>query len=324
VVFSKVMTARGQGAEKPSAFRGRPSEVVNPRKAMPRVSTIIPCYNRAKYICQAIDSALAQKDVDQEVIVVDDGSTDNTWELLERYGGRIRKFRQANAGPYRARNHGAEVATGEWLAFLDSDDEWLPEKLAKQLAVADESKHLIYTNRYNFGELRGAKELYSDNVKLWEGDIFEPLLLGNFITTSSVLMRKSWFERLGGFDDDPQMIVIKDWDLWLRYAAEGLVGLCWEPLTRWRLHPEAITNNPERGATGRLIVIQRAFALPRGQRLSGRAKRQILSSVWQCSACHAAPTHPGKAIWWYLRSAAYSPLQLAPYKGIVKCCLRRD
>src|SRR5262245_48697084 len=109
-----------------------------------RVSAIIPAYNAAPFIEQAVASALAQKGVDTEVIIVDDGSTDGTWEKLERFGDRIWKVRQSNGGPAKARNHGARLATGDWLAFLDADDEWAPDKLAKQLALARDGIDLVY------------------------------------------------------------------------------------------------------------------------------------------------------------------------------------
>src|SRR5438874_1191114 len=113
---------------------------------MPDVSVIIPAYNCAAYIGPAIASALSQRDVAVEVIVVDDGSTDETWHVLERFGDAIRTLRQANAGPAAARNRGARSAAGAWLAFLDADDEWLPEKLARQLALVDERTGLVYTD----------------------------------------------------------------------------------------------------------------------------------------------------------------------------------
>ncbi|HVW70813.1 MAG TPA: glycosyltransferase family A protein, partial [Steroidobacteraceae bacterium] len=211
--------------------------------AAPRVTVIIPTFNAAQYVEHAVESALASRGVPVEVIVVDDGSVDDTWRLLERFDpARVRRLRQDHGGPYRARNLAAREARGEWLAFLDADDDWEPGKLASQLRLADERTSLVYTDRLNFGDLARLSERQSDGVRLWDGDIFEPLLLGNFITLSSVLMRKSAFERLGGFEVERRGV--QDWDLWLRYAADGgWVGLCREPLTRYRLHAGQMSND---------------------------------------------------------------------------------
>jgi hypothetical protein len=197
----------------------------------PLVTVIIPSFNGAAYIGQALRSALDSPGVPLEIIVVDDGSTDDTFKVLEGFDTRVRLVRQERGGPYRARNHAARLARGDWLAFLDADDDWLPGKLAAQVRLAASGPDLVYTDRLNFGDLSRVKERQSDSVTLHEGDIFEPLLLGNFITLSSVLMRKSAFEKLGGFAIERRGV--QDWDMWLRYSSDGgRVGLCREPLTR--------------------------------------------------------------------------------------------
>lgn len=291
-------------------------------RAAPAVSVIIPTFNAAAYVGQAISSALASQEVVVEVIVVDDGSDDYTWQVLEGYGAAVRKTRQDRGGPYRARNLGAELARADWLAFLDADDDWRPDKLAKQLALADEQTGLIYTDRLNFGDYTRFKERQSDSVALWEGDVFEPLLLGNFISLSSVLMRKSWFEKLGGFAVERRGV--QDWDLWLRYAAEGgRVKLCREPLTRYRIHPGQMSHDLDQRAADREAVLRRALALPRGRQVSPRVVRQAFASLWEVAAWHAAVGRRWQAIGCYLRSASYWPWNFRVYKGILKCCLGR-
>ncbi len=287
---------------------------------MPKVTTIIPVYNGAAYVGDAVRSVLAQRGVDGELIVIDDGSTDDTPKVLAAFGGAVRVVRQANAGHVKARNRAAALASGEWLAFLDADDDWLPDKLAKQLAVADADTALVYTDRVNFGGNERIAAVQSEGVRQYEGDVFEPLLLDNFITVSSVLMRRDWFERLGGFDEE--LLVCEDWDLWLRCAAEGgRARLCPEPLTRYRWHAGSMSDNQDRMCQGRLKVLGRALATPRGRRVGRGLARRARANVWQCSAWHAASAQRWKAVGWYLRAAWCWPWNAEVYKGIAKCCL---
>ena len=288
--------------------------------ALPQVSVIIPTHNAAAFVGQAITAALASQGVQLEVIVIDDESTDDTWRVLEEFGSAIRRVRQTKGGPYKARNLGARMAHGRWLAFLDADDDWAPEKLAKQLALADDQVSLIYTDRMNFGDLGRVKERQSESVALWEGDVFEPLLLGNFITLSSVLIRKSTFDRLGGFSEDHQGV--QDWDLWLRYAAHGgIVRLCREPLTRYRLHDNQMSKNLEARARDRIAVIRRALSVPRGMRVRRSVVQRALANSWEIAAWQSTVSHRWHAVGWYLRSACHWPWNVRIYKGIVKCCL---
>lgn len=285
----------------------------------PLVTVIIPAYNAARFVRQALRSALNQSGVPLEVIVIDDGSTDDTLQVLREFGGSIRILRQANAGNIEARNRGARVARGAWLAFLDADDDWLPHKLARQLERTDAQTHLVYTDRLNVGDIGRVSPLQSASQNLLEGDLFEPLLLyGNFITHSSVLIRKKVFEQLGGYD--PRVKVCEDWDLWLRYSAQGgHIGLVREPLTRYRWHSSSLTGNLHQMLEGRLRVVQRALATPRGQLLPRSAVRQALENVWLTSAWYAQPSRPLLALRWLVNAVWYSPLNLALYKSMAKC-----
>jgi glycosyltransferase involved in cell wall biosynthesis len=288
--------------------------------AVPQVSVIIPAYNSEAYVSYAISSVLASRDVELEVIVIDDESTDGTWQVLEEFGSAIRKVRQSKGGPYKARNLGAKLARGEWIAFLDADDDWAQEKLASQLALAEDQVGLIYTDRINFGDLSRVKERQSDSVALWEGDIFEPLLLGNFITLSSVVIRKQCFVDLGGFSVD--RYGVQDWDLWLRYAARGgKVRLCREPLTRYRLHENQMSNDIAARARDRELVIRRALSFRGSIPVRRSTIRRAFANSWEIAAWQSAVSQRWHAVGWYLRSAYHWPWNVRIYKGIVKCCL---
>jgi glycosyltransferase involved in cell wall biosynthesis len=288
---------------------------------MTSITSIIPAYNAAAYLREAVDSALAQVGVSQEVIVVDDGSTDATPQIIADYGDRIRSIMQPNAGHVAARNRAATIAQGEWLAFLDADDCWAPTKLAAQLAAADDAA-LVYTERLNIGATSRVAARQGDFSRLPAGEVFEELLEGNFITVSSVLMRREWFERLGGFSAEPTGC--EDWDLWLRCAAAGgRVAVVREPLTMYRLHPQSMTSNQALMCRGRLKAVERAIATPRGQSLGQRLANRARALAWSCSAWHAMATWRWKPLLWYMKSAAYNPWNFDTYKSMVKCMLRR-
>ena len=183
---------------------------------MPKVSVIIPTYNRASLISRAVDSVLAQTFKDYEVIIIDDGSKDNTKEVLESYTGRVKYIYQNNGGISVARNRGIEESNGKYIAFLDSDDYWAPEKLEMQAKILDENPKvgIVYVRMpivNEKGEVLGMKpngisgKNFQELLRVW-GDL----------PTSSVMTRRECFDRVGVFDENlPPM---EDIDMWLRIA----------------------------------------------------------------------------------------------------------
>lgn len=209
------------------------------------VSIIMPTYNRSKTLAQSIESVLKQTYKDWQLIVVDDGSTDNTEDLMAAYKDdkRIIYYKQANAGPIKARNNGARLAEGEWLAFLDSDDEWLPEKLEKQLAMAEgKGDVLIFGNFFyvdETGKIIG--EFFKDKSQPYSGKILPHLLLDNFILTSSVLVNKKIFDEVGGFNEKLDLTIGEDYELWLRIADKAEFYFVAEPIANYRVHSVQLT-----------------------------------------------------------------------------------
>jgi len=184
----------------------------------PQVSVIIPAFNASNYIERAIESALNQTYTPLEVIVVDDGSTDNTTELARRYPVRI--VRQSNQGPAAARNHGARIARGGWFAFLDADDSWSPDKLEKQVTLTSIDNVGIIQTRTS-GVYDGGVPDEIEWHRLWTA---------NCIATSAVMIRREAFEECEGFPND--LSPVEDYYLWLRVSACG-----WRILT----YPEVLT-----------------------------------------------------------------------------------
>ncbi len=184
---------------------------------MPKVTVIIPTYNREEFLREAIESVLAQTYEDFELIVVDDGSTDGTGEALKRYEKRLFYLSQANQGASAARNSGLARAQGEFIAFLDSDDLWLPEKLAVQIAFMDQhpGAQICYTDEIWIR--RGVRVNPKKRHAKYSGEIYPHCLPLCIISPSSALMRRGLFEQVGDFD--PGLPVCEDYDFWLRVAA---------------------------------------------------------------------------------------------------------
>jgi glycosyltransferase involved in cell wall biosynthesis len=189
--------------------------------ASPCVSVVIPTYNRVHVLGRAIKSVLAQSFPDFECIVVDDGSTDGTVEAVESFQDpRVRCVRLAtNGGVSRARNEGIQVARGELVAFLDSDDEWLPRKLELQVARLRESEDarttVAYCAAYKYDEFRNRMGIHGGAI--YEGDVFDPLLTGWYPPTASLfIVKRSSLLDVGGFDEG--LACAEDYDLWLRLA----------------------------------------------------------------------------------------------------------
>ena len=287
---------------------------------MPTVSVIIPAYNAEPFITETVQSALDQTFKDLEVIVVDDGSSDQTVARLEAFGDRVRIHRQANAGVARARNAGVAIAKGSWIAFLDADDLWLPLKLQRQMASAADAP-LLYTDRFNIGARKELPLLQSEAQPMRDGDIFMALLLeGNFITNSSVVLRRELFETLGGFAYG--VSPAEDWDLWLRVTERHHARLCPEPLVRYRFHPDGASRNHQRMAEVRTKVISRALHLERGRRLDWWVRRQVWAQTWATNGWDAGQAGArAQALRDYARSAVAWPLGLQPYKEAIRVCL---
>ncbi len=184
---------------------------------MPRVSIILPTHNRKAFVLEAADSVLAQTYEDFELIVVDDGSADGTGEALKQYGESLHYLYQANQGVSVARNNGLALAQGEFIAFLDSDDLWLPKKLAIQVAFMDQhpQAQICYTDE--LWVRRGVRVNPKKRHAKYSGEIYPHCLPLCIISPSSALMRRGLFAQVGPFD--PGLPVCEDYDLWLRVAA---------------------------------------------------------------------------------------------------------
>jgi len=192
------------------------------------VSVVIPTHDRAALLVEAVRSVLAQDGGATEVIVVDDGSTDATEEALAPMRDRIRYHRQARRGVSAARNAGARLARGEWLAFLDSDDLWLPRKVAVQVAFHRGHPLLDISQTEEIWIRNGIRVNPCRHHRKPTGDVFEASLRRCLISPSAVMLRRRLFEDVSGFDES--LPVCEDYDLWLRISSRAPVGLVPQPL----------------------------------------------------------------------------------------------
>ena len=272
----------------------------------PTVSVVIPTYNYAGYVGEAIDSALAQTAPPHEVIVVDDGSTDDTPAVLARYAGRVRVIRQANAGLSAARNAGIRAAGGEWVAFLDSDDAFHPRKLERQLAAAVRRPDLDLI----------ATQAFSTEPRAWaEADdpplrpvTAEDTAVRTPFSPSSVLVRRRCFDAVGLFD--PDLRSVEDRDMWVRVIARFPAAVLVAPLTWIRQTPGSMSRNPERMERFDRLVIARSFALPELHRRWGLRRRATAHMLRSSAYTFLTAGRPAEAAVRAAKALAVWPLPL--------------
>jgi glycosyltransferase involved in cell wall biosynthesis len=207
------------------------------------VSIIIPTYQSERFISDAIDSVLAQTFKDYEIIIIDDGSTDHTQEVLKKYSDleNIKLIWQSNQGPAAARNFGIKKSSGEYIAFLDADDIWLPNKLERQIHFLE--KHplidLVYCDSYIFNEKCTKQKTRFEISRPYSGKVLEKLFLLDFIPFLTVVIRRSILNTVGLFDET--VIGPEDYDLLLRICQTSTIDFIHEPLAKYRVSSGQLT-----------------------------------------------------------------------------------
>jgi glycosyltransferase involved in cell wall biosynthesis len=269
------------------------------------VSVVIPTYNRAREVSAAIDSALAQTRPALEVIVVDDGSTDETMEVLARYGETIRVVRQANQGVSAARNAGIAAARGDLLAFLDSDDAWLPQSLELRAARIEADPEL--------GLVHCGVDFEGSGIRLdgMEGSVaLEILRLDRSVIIahgSGVMVPRRVAEEVGGFD--VRMRVSEDWDFCYRVAARYRIGFVSEVLVLHARHASGLQNDIANMERGMLLALNKAFSdhavLPLRRHSYGRLHRILSGCYFEQREWRSFLRHFVKSVRWDWRNLAY-------------------
>lgn len=251
----------------------------------PRVSVLIPAYNHARFLPEALSGVLAQSFRDCEVLVVDDGSTDSTREVVANFAPQVRYLHQENAGQSRARNMGIRHTTGEYVAFLDADDRWYPGKIAAQVAYLDAHPDVgvVFTKFLVTDEAGQPLYLYPHAFRYY-ASAFEKLLVWPYGSMNTAMVRRACLEKIGLFDEN--LTGAEDWDLWLRLAPHYGFGYIDGVLATYRQS----AGSQSRGRMAQVApemfrrVLDKLFANPgrlteRGGRETVRLRRRAYASL---------------------------------------------
>lgn len=331
--------------------------------APPLVSVVIPTYNRGDLLAAALDSVFAQTYPRVEVIVVDDGSTDDTPEVVRPYLDRLIYLRQANGGLSSARNAGMRRASGEYMALMDSDDLCEPERLALEVAylerhpdavlcstdfsafdgtVVRERSHIASYYGAFKQAADGAASIYPEagrldpeevpwlrgrglaSVRTYSGPVYERLVWGNFIHPPTVLVRRAVFEKVGGFDET--IPYVADYDWFLRASRLGPVGYLDAPLLKYRYSPDQMSSDRHTAkiAYGNIAIINKLRAADPAFFAAHRAEfRRRLGGCYRSAANALAESNRARAFAELARSAAHGALGGQALRILAKLMLPR-
>lgn len=286
--------------------------------AAPLVSVITPTYNRARFLPNAILSVFAQTVHNIELIIVDDGSEDDTRAVIEPLlaDERIRYFYQKNQGQSRARNFALEKANGEYIAFLDSDDVWSADKLAKQLVIfeSDPGIDIVHGDEAIIDE-HGAV-VSSENMKRHTGRITRQLLADNSVSITTALVKRQCFDDMGGFD--ASLEVADDYDLWLRFSAR--YWFHYEPgiVAYYRVMADQISSDKRRRFAANERIID-AFLTRYGHCLTQQDRRWGLARYYARKARYfASMREQREALAAIGRAFGYSPMSRVTWRGVYR------
>ena len=291
----------------------------------PLVSVIIPTYNRAVWLREALESVFSQTWRDFEVIVVDDGSTDSSEQVVGDCGDRVQYIRQENGGAANARNRGVAAARGEWIAFLDSDDLWLPHKLDRCMDRIRRDSQTVFVFHpmveidENGGVVRGRSKRPA------EGRVLDRLFAHCFVHTPTVVVRRDVLDEAGGFD--PALEVCEDYALWIRIASKHPFALVNEPLARRRLHKDRLSKSVmHRNMIQRAQMLERFYCEQGGRDLlDPRRATKRLARVFQSAAkANLRARRFADAHALLQRSWVYRPLAIKTVLLMAYSAARRD
>lgn len=284
----------------------------------PAVSVVIATYNYGRYLAGALDSVLAQTFTDFEIVVVDDGSTDATAEVILPYlaDPRVRYYRTENRGQPAAKNFGIRFARASLIGFLDADDLWLPAKLERQIALlrSDPGLGVVYTRRLVIDP--EGRELDCPQPALHRGLVLEAVFRRNCICFSSTLVRRAVFAEAGYFDEDLPLAI--DFDLWLRVARRYRFDYVDEPLVKYRTGHANLSSRVEQRLGVVSGIICRFLDQQGGRSLvSPAVVRQAQADLCYHMGIAKRQRSRLAALPWHMRAVAADPSYVLAWKGLV-------
>ncbi len=293
---------------------------------MPLISVIIPVYNNAYFIAQALDSVLSQSITDIEVIVVDDGSTDESASIVQSYAvrdQRLKYIHQVNQGVAVSRNTGIKQSSGEFIAFIDGDDVWLPDHLKDLLHVMQghEEIGLAHANITTISESGEILRTLKRPTELLSGNIFKPLLLRDiFVILSTVMIRRQCCDKVGLFDEALTRLGSEDRDLWLRITFEFKARYVDRIITHYRINSNGLSSNHENMVKGRLYVVEKLF---RESKINQQLRRKAISRIHQDFADYSvAQKQFKKAFPSYIKAIQHDGAAVVALINIVKALVK--
>lgn len=292
---------------------------------MPKVDVIIPAYNAARYLPTAIESVMAQTFEDWQIVVVDDGSTDNTAEVvapfLERLGPKIKYIKQPNAGVSAARNTAIRNSSSELLAMLDADDVWVSNRLSESLGCFEGRPQVGLSYGFNTTiDLEGRIiNTYDQRQENAEGRIAPYLYMRRVdLPCCTVTLRRKCIDEVGMFDET--LRITEDRDLWLRIALRYEVALVPKVIAHYRTSPDSLTTNSERMLNAQVQFIEKHYGLPG---CGAMARRIALSRIYKQQAEGLAfRQQPWAALMNSLRAVALYPLEVNNFRTAGALVLR--
>lgn len=294
------------------------------RKDFPTVSVVITCYNYARYLAECLESVLAQTFNDLEIVVLNDGSTDNTDEVISPflYDSRIRYIKQKNSGQACAKNTGIRVAQGSFIAFLDADDYWEPTKLEKQMPLFNDSKVGVIYSTSKYIDEEGKELPWKNTMKYLQpqrGWVTRYLLFDNFVVFSSSVVKKEVFQNIGFFDETLGMAI--DWDLWLRTSVCYKFEYVSEPLLAYRVgHSGQMSNNLEKRHVCSDLVLER-FIRNNPHLVTTALQRRITHYTFMNRGLYFREINMGQSAHFFLKAFFMWPFSIAPFRCLAKNAL---
>jgi glycosyltransferase involved in cell wall biosynthesis len=285
----------------------------------PLISVVMPAFNAERFICESIESVLHQSYPNIELIVINDGSTDNTANTISHLKNSINYLETENKGVSAARNLGIQEAKGEWIAFLDADDIWFTNKLKLQFDKLD-GCNWSYTDSYYLGKQYKHDTKRSDLSPLFSGNIFNHLLTENIITTSSVVVKKSLIQNVGGFDENLE--ALEDWKLWLEIAKAHPISYINEPLLKYRVYAGSTSRKARKMLPLHKLIIDHAIAsLGSTANTSVIQNRAKYNSLNVCSYIAEDSQDFSFSLYCAYRAYLLFPWKIATLKRLVRCVL---